>query len=175
MTNIFSGLLNNDFKNIFNQAIDAIIEQGSLSVPCKLKYASTDATYCTNCIYDPILQKSFNQYNGVGPISFPEGSICPVCGGFGKVLYDAEEVVYMAAIFDSKYWLNWGPKFVNIPNLAAQTLSSIVLLPKLQNTTHIIIDTNIAGYGNYMYSKAGDPTPMGLGDHRYILTNWTKP
>ena len=175
MTNIFSNLLNSQFKNTFNQAIDAIISQGSLSVPCKLKYNSTDTTYCTNCIYDPILNKSFNQYNETGPLNFPNGSICPVCNGFGKILYDTEETVYMAAIFDSKYWLNWGPKFVQIPNLAVQTLCNISFLPKLENATSIIIDTTIAGYGNYSYSKAGESTPMGLGDHRYILTNCTKP
>ena len=126
MTNIFAGLINDDFKNIFNQAIDALVSQGSLAVPCRLQYSSTDQTYCTNCIYDPVLQKSFNQYNGIGPASFPNGSICPVCVGFGKTIYDAEEIIHMAAIFDSKYWLNWGPKFVNIPNLAVQTLCNIL-------------------------------------------------
>ena len=49
--------------------------------------------------------------------------------GFGKTIYDAEEIIHMAAIFDSKYWLNWGPKFVNIPNLAVQTLCNITYLP----------------------------------------------
>lgn len=175
MSNPFSGLLNTQFKNTFNQAIDAIIEQGSLSVPCILKYNSTDTTYCTNCTFDPILNKSFNEYNGTGPISFPNGSLCPVCGGFGKIIYDAEETIYMASIFDSKYWLNWGPKFIQIPNLAVQTLCKISLLPKLQNATSVIIDTSISGYGNHLYTKAGEPTPMGLGDHRYILTNWTRP
>lgn len=175
MNNIFSGLLDNTFKNTFNQAIDAIIEEGGLSVPCILKYNTTNTSYCNNCIFDPILQKSFNKYNNTGPISFPDGSICPVCVGAGKVSYDSEETLYMAAIFDSKYWLNWGPKFVNIPNLAVQTLCNISFLPKIQNATHIIINSNIANYGNNIYSKAGDPTPMGLSDHRYILTNWTKP
>lgn len=175
MTNVFEGILNTQFKSIFNDAIDSIVSQSGLAVPCKLKYNSTDSTFCTNCTYDPILQKSFNEYNGTGPVNFPNGSICPVCGGFGKIVYDSEETVYMAAIFDSKYWLNWGPKFVNIPNLAAQTICNITLLPKLQNTTQIQIDTNIAEYDNSLYSKAGQPTPMGLGNNRYILTNWTKP
>jgi hypothetical protein len=54
-------------------------------------------------------------------------------------------------------------------------LCPISLLPKLENTTQIVIDTTIENYGNNIYTKAGHPTPMGLADHRYILTNWTRP
>lgn len=175
MANIFDGILDDNFKTLFNDAIDTIINQAGLAVPCKLLYSTTDSTFCSNCLYNPITNRSLDKYNGTGPINFPENSTCPICMGFGKIVYDTTEIVYMAAIFDSKYWLNWGPKFVNIPNLAAQTLCPISLLPKIENATQVVIDTNIANYGNNIYSKAGYPTPMGLGQHRYILTNWTRP
>lgn len=174
MSNAFSALLNDSFKNLFVEMIDGILDQQALSVQCKLEYETTDSVYCNNCIFDPILDKSFNKYNGGGPLSFAEGSICPVCGGFGKVVCDSNENIYMAMIFDSKYWMNWGPSFVQIPNLAAQSLSSITLMPKILNTSRMSI-VNVNGYDNGYYYRAGQPTPMGLGPHKYILTNWTRP
>ncbi len=170
----FASLLGPSFKGLFNSAIDGILDSNALSVECKLYYDTTDAIYCNNCVFDPILNKSFNKYNSTGPLNFPEGSICPVCGGYGKILHDTTENIYMAMIFDSKYWMNWGPNFVNIPNLAAQSLSPISMMPKILNSSKLVI-VNVEQYDNGSYSKAGQPTPMGLGNHNYILTNWTRP
>ena len=97
-----------------------------------------------------------------------------MCNGVGKMIYDAEEVLYLGVILDSKYWLNWGPKNIQIPNLAAQTLCSISLMPKIQNSTQMVVADNEV-YDNNQYSKAGPPIPMGLGQHKFILTNWTRP
>ena len=36
------------------------------------------------------------------------------------------------------------------------------------------VDTNISSYGNYSYSRAADPQPAGLGDHRYLITFWSR-
>lgn len=174
MSNNFALLLNDSFKNLFNSAIDGILDQHALSTPCNLRYVSTDRIYCNNCIYDPILNRSYNKYNSTGPVSFPEGSICPVCGGQGKIICDTNEIIYMAIIFDSKYWMNWGPQFVQVPNLAAQSLCSITLMPKILNCTAMNL-VNVNNYDSGLYSKAGQPTPMGLGEHKYILTNWTRP
>ena len=166
-------IISSELKALFNAQIDMILATDGLTVPCSLKYNSTNTTFCKNCIYDKIMNQSLNKYNGTGPVSFPEGSICPVCGGFGKVDYDSSETVYMAVILDSKYWLNWGPKFVNTPNISAQTLCSISLLNKINNCTQAVLNSNIGS--NNLYTKAGDPTPMGFGNHDYILTNWTLP
>jgi len=120
-----------------------------------------------------MLNQSSNIYNGSGPINFPAGTICPVCGGFGKVDYDSSEKVNLAVILDSKYWLNWGPKFVNIPNISAQTLCKVSLLNKINNCNQAILNTLLPS--DNIYTKAGAPTPLGFGNHDYILTNWTRP
>lgn len=177
MSNIFSGLINQQFKNLFNQAIDGLLEAGALSVACKLQYNSEypdDITYCDNCIYDPILGKSSYNFDNInGYINFPAGSICPVCNGMGKIILDAEDTVYLAVIFDSKYWLNYGPSTIQIPDLAAQTLCSIQLTPRINKATSMSI-IGSHDYSPISYSKTGTPVPIGLGDHQYILTNWTK-
>jgi hypothetical protein len=175
MTNIFSGLISQDFKNLYTSAIDSLLEQGSLSLPCKLKYSgSQNSTLCNNCVYDPISKLSANIYNNTGPNSFSEGSICPVCLGMGMIKSDSSEVVHMLVLFDSKYWLNMPSQLVNIPEGMVQTICLTSLLPKIRNANEVVFDTTLEVYGNYVYERAGDPMPVGLGDNRYIITMWKR-
>jgi len=167
-------LITPELKALFNTHIDMILAQDGLTVPCVLKYNSTNYKFCNNCVYDTILNQSLNKYNNSGPVNFQEGSLCPVCGGFGKVDYDSQETIYMAVIVDSKYWMNWGPKFVNIPNIAAQTLCPISLLNKIENCTQAVLNSSLPTNNN-LYTKAGYPTPLGFGNQDYLLTNWTLP
>lgn len=40
---------------------------------------------CSNCKYDKVTDSSNGVYNGTGPKPFKNGSVCPVCGGKGKI------------------------------------------------------------------------------------------
>lgn len=172
----FDAIINTEFKRTFNSAIDALLKNTALTVPCKLLYSGgQNTTYCNNCIFDPISKLSSNMYNGTGPSPFTEQMICPVCMGMGLIQQDSFEILYLAVIFDSKYFMNIrSGSVVNIPDGTIQTLCSIEYLPKIRNANEVIVDTNIESYGNYSYQRAGDPTPVGLGDNKYILTMWTR-
>jgi hypothetical protein len=172
---MFENLITNEFKALFNDAIDTIIAQNGLSVPCRLKYSSeTNSTLCNNCKYDPISKLSSNIYKTGGPVVFPNNHICPVCMGMGLVKSDSSEILYMSAIFDSKYFVNWSTNVVNIPGGMVQTICPITYLPKIRNANEVVFDTNIENYGNYTYERSGDPMPAGLGDNRYIITMWKR-
>jgi hypothetical protein len=178
MTNPFSGIISNDLKNVYNNAIDALLENGALTVPCRLRYSGQqNQNFCNNCIYDPISKLSANIYNGSGPNPFPEGGVCPVCLGNG--ISDTETVqgstiVYLAVIFDSKYFLNISNKVLNIPNGTIQTICSINLISQLRNAQDMFVDTNIENYGSYLYERDTDPEPVGFGSNRYIITLWKR-
>lgn len=175
MTNVFDNIISKEFKQIYNDAIDSLLKENALTIPCKLKYSGQqNTTLCNNCIFDPISKLSANIYNGTGPNSFNEGTICPVCAGIGLIKTDADEIIHMAVLFDSKYWLNWSSKTVKIPDGMVQTICLSSLLPKIRNANEIIFDTNLEKYGNYTYERAGDPNPIGLGDNRYIITMWQR-
>lgn len=172
--NPFSGLISQELKELYNNAIDSLLEQGSLTVKCKLKYSSNLKSFCNNCTFDPITKVSSNLYNGTGPKPFVDNTICPVCMGMGVSDSNAEEYVHLAVIFDSKYFLNYNNKVVNIVDGSIQTICNISLMPKIRNTNEIIIDSDIEKYGGYSYRRAGDPNPCGLGSNRYIVTMWTR-
>jgi hypothetical protein len=172
---MFDKLITPEFKQIYKDAIDTLLgSTNSLSVPCTLKFDSMNKQFCDNCIFDPIQQRSSNRYNNTGLAPFPEYSICPVCQGQGMIDKSRDETIYMAVLFDQKYWLNWGSKSVNINDGMIQTICSIEYLPKIINCKEIIVNKNLNEYGNYNYSRAGDPEPVGLGDHDYIVTLWKR-
>ena len=55
MSNPFSGLISQELKNTFNNAIDSLLEQNALSLPCKIIYDNQiNSLYCNNCIFDNI-------------------------------------------------------------------------------------------------------------------------
>jgi hypothetical protein len=171
---MFDNIINSSFKNIYNSAIDSLISKNGLALPCKLIYNSPEKAFCSNCKFDPMQNKSANIYNGTGPSPFANYSICPVCNGYGMTELSPEETIYMALIFDSKYWLNWSSKTVNISNSMAQSICNISLLPKIQNAKEIILDSTIANHGNRIYTRANEPEVCGFGENRYIITMWQK-
>ena len=171
---MFENVITSEFKQVFNDAISSILADTALSVPCTIKYGITNPSFCNNCVFDSVSNRSANIYNNTGPISFPEYSICPVCNGRGMTDSDARETVYLGVIFDSKYFINWNSKTINIPDGAVQTICKVDLLPKIKNANSIIFDTNLSDYGKYEYIRDGEPNPCGLGDHKFITTMWKK-
>ena len=176
MVSPFDAIITREFKDTFNQAIDALLANNALTVPCTLFYSgSENTTYCNNCKYDPISKLSSSLYNGTGPIPFAENTICPVCLGMGTKNSDSSEIVYLAVIFDGKYFFNTtSSSTVNIVDGMVQTICHSSLLPKIRNANSITIDNNITKYGKYSYQRAGDPMPVGLGDSNYIITMWKR-
>jgi hypothetical protein len=169
----FSGIITSQFKQVFKDAISALLEDAALTVPCKLAFENTKLQDCPNCIYDPLTHRSSNQYQPGGPIPFIDGQICPYCVGNGSLSFSAEETVYLGIIKPvffgvDKLELN----NVNYIDGMIQSLCSIDLYPKLKNASYIIVDTNILDITNTKFVRHRDPTPVGFGDNSFIITTW---
>ena len=171
---MFEHLITTEFKRIFRDSIDTLLVPNAFTVTCLLKYENTKKDLCFNCEFDAISQRAANRPKPAASIPFARETICPVCNGFGYIDTTTDEKINMAIIFDSKYWLNWGSKSVNIPDGMVQSLCSIDLLPKLKNCQRMIVDADISQYGNYSYSLYSDPEPVGLGSHDYIISMWQR-
>lgn len=176
MTNPFSGIISKELKQTFNNAIDSLLETNSLSLPCKIIYDNQiNNSYCNNCVLDTISLVSSNIYNGTGTNPFADGGVCPVCMGLGLLKNNkASEIVHLAFIFDSKYFVNTNNRVLNIPDGSVQSICNISFLSKLKNASEIIFDTNLSQLAHFKYERAGDPEPLGFGDNRYIITLWKK-
>lgn len=174
--NPFTTIFDTPLKQMYTNAMDALLQSNALTVPCRLHYsgASNNSILCDNCLFDPITKLSSNIYNGTGHLPFTEGHICPVCVGLGMLKADKSEILYLAVIFDSKYFMRLSSDYVNVAGGMAQTICLSSYLPKIRNANEIIFDTKLEQYGNYSYERAGDPTPAGFGDNRYIITMWKR-
>lgn len=176
MSNPFSNIISKQLKNTFNNAIDSLLENNSFSLPCKIIYDNLiNNTYCNNCIFDNVSLLSSNIYNNTGPNPFSDGGVCPVCLGTGFLKNgSSSETIFLAFIFDSKYFLNVNSNVVNIPDNSIQSVCNINLLSKIKTCKEIIFDNSLSQLGHFVYERASDPQPLGLGDNRYIITLWKK-
>jgi hypothetical protein len=171
---MFDNLITPQFKQIFDNAINTILAEGSLSVPCRLIFDKMNSpVMCNNCQFDPISRLSANIYNGSGPLPFSDGQTCPVCMGDGyNNSGDVSEILHLGVIFDSKYWLNIPQNGIEIANGSIQTICSSSYLNKLRNAKYLeIVESH--GVGSKSYDRAGDPNLCGFGNTNYCITMWT--
>lgn len=166
-------LINSQLKKLFKDAIDQIVGTNGLTTKCLLRYSSANHELCNNCVFDPITKASSNTYNGNGPAAFDDYQICPVCLGHGKIEHSDQDIVYLAVLFDSKYWLKTSAP-INIADGSIQTISPISTMLQIKSASDLQIDSDLKDYGNYIYERSGDPEPAGLGSSDYIITMWSR-
>ena len=173
MVNPFSGIIDSSFKSVFNNAISAILEDDALTTSCTLEYGITKYDNCTNCIYDPIGQKSSNRYQNGGPAPFPFGNLCPMCNGNGRRPVTSSESVKLAVIYEPRQFLEINTP-VNTADGLIQTLASKTLTPKLQKAKEIIVATELSGYFSHRYQRVSEPSPIGLGSNEFVICTWKR-
>jgi|SRR6056300_717157 len=158
-------------KTLYNNQIDILLASTGLTIPCSLVYETTKISECPNCIYDTMSRKSSNQYKPGGPILFSNGQTCPFCLGSGVTNSSvAEKQVHFAVLTDSKNFI--GP--INKADIDAQTICSIGYLDSIKQCSKIIFNTDIDYLTNNIFIRDNEPMPVGLGDNRYIFTNWKR-
>ena len=174
MSNPFSGIINSTIKTTFNNAIDALLENTACSVPCQVTYGDTKFTDCSNCILNPVTGRSSNKYQtgGLAPFSFGQ---CPVCAGEGKIPDIQTKAIQLCLIWDYKDWLNW--QGVDNRTLAkdgfVQSISRVdETLSDIKRANFITLNTDLGEYVHHKFERYGEPSPIGFGDDRYIITMW---
>lgn len=115
----------------------------------------------------------FGDGDGIGPVSFAPNQICPVCLGTGSTENTAKENIYLTVIFDYKNFIN-RLNNVNIVEGYIQTICSIEYYSKLKKCSEIIVDSNLTNLTQNIYVRDSEPTPVGLGDNKFIFTNWKR-
>ena len=175
MSNPFAGLITAQFKEAFNNAIDALLEDSALTVPCQLIFTNTSFTDCPNCLYDSMSGRSSNIYNSTGPIPFANGN-CPYCHGIGTTATDNTKPIHLMVIWNYRDWIGWNgiPDNSMTPFGQVQTLSKLSTLSDIKSAQEIILDTDIQRYVKHRFQRAGEPNPVGLGADSYIATIWKR-
>ena len=181
MANPFSGIINSTVKQLYINAIDSLLYDDSCTRPCRIIYTGSKFVDCPNCAFDPIGRKSSNRFQSGGPMPFPQGSICPMCGGAGKRQDVSQtELIDLMVIWDSNAWVRLGgggetaSRSAHTPNQLAQTISRVETWAKLNRANEIILDTEVEGYKQLKYTRVGDPELVGIGSSQYVIAMWER-
>lgn len=169
MGNPFLSTITPAIKQQFDYAIDALIE--SCSRTCKLVFPRVKYIECLECIAPEHGKKGPNPYiNGGRGI---HTGACPTCNGSKKIAIPYEEDIELIVLFDYQEF-KMIAKQVQYPEGSAATICDISLIEKLKDADYIILNTDISESGVHKFRRLGEPTPMGLGTDKYILTIWAK-
>jgi len=173
MVNPFSGIVSSEFKDVFNNAMSALLDTTGVAIPCTLYYGITKYESCANCLYDPIGRKSSNRYINGGPVPFMFGGVCPLCNGAGKKPVETTEDVHLAVVFEPREFLDIRTP-VNTADGYIQTLAKKEMTPKLRRANEIVVATDVSGFFPHRYQRVSEPVPMGLGNTEFVVCMWKR-
>lgn len=175
MSNQFSGIITTAFKTLFTNAIDALLEDTALTVPCRLIFTNTTFEECPNCLYDTMSQRSSNIYQSGGPIEFTQG-VCPYCHGIGRIASDNTKNLNLMVIWDYKQWIGWNgvPDNTTTAFGQCQTLSKLSTVTDIKNAQEMIVDTDISAYVKHRFQRTSEPNPINFGADSYFATMWKR-
>lgn len=175
MTNPAKSYFNIPLADIYNQAIDSLISDCGLSLPCKLIKTSGKCVECPNCIYNPITKKSLNKYKPGGPIVFDTGLTCPFCLGRGQSQEKNEQILNLFVCFERKKFI---PVFAGAANPVisdgdAQTVCRIEYYLDIISCDFIYFNSCDGCIESDKYQRSAKPQFAGIGRPKFIVTSWS--
>jgi hypothetical protein len=172
MVNHFSGIISSDFKQLFTDAISALLYDDACTLPCTLYYGITRYEDCANCIFDAVGNKSSNKFQDGGPMPFPFGQLCPMCNGAGKRGITSSDPINLMVIWDYKEFINVGT--VNQPEGMIQTITFKRHTAKLKRAKEIMVATDLQAYAQHRFERMSEPQPCGLGNDEFVGCLWNR-
>jgi hypothetical protein len=170
MARIFE--ITQSIRDLATAAFSDLLDQ--LGKPCKLFYPPRMKA-CSNCIADPIGHKSTNRWLRGGPVEFPFGSICPLCGGQGAIAEEVSETVNLLVTQDVTKFEKIGISNVNLPDGIIQTKGYLSDLSKILKCDYIIVNTNIQNIITQRYKLFSEPvSPGNISQNVFFICLWQR-
>lgn len=181
MGQIFS--LDDATKTVISAALDDLLvagdggpdgtQNGGLGKTCRLVYPPLWVP-CGNCVWDSVNQKSGNTWKHGGPMQFPQGQQCPICGGKGQRAEETTEDVVLGCTFDpKKFWYPVPSLNIRVPDSLLQTKGFFADLPKVDRCDHMIFQIKAAGLIKKRFKLIDSPGDVGnIIQGRYFHCTW---
>lgn len=165
--------LNTNLLDMHETICDFLLDGFNVKT-CKLVYPQKMDS-CQNCIIDPDTGTSTGIYKTGGPVSFTNYTICPVCGGEGRLYTELTDNINLRVYFNQKQFIQLNEfKSITIDNDTIQIIGYIKDLPKLERAKELIVDTSIEGYKSYSFQPLSAPNPWGFRHNRYFVQLWKR-
>jgi hypothetical protein len=169
MSNPFAGIITAEMKTLWQNMIDALLEDDALTLPCRLIYEGSKE--------DPI--SGGNPVDPIGnkpPAVFLHGG--PRYAMHGDAVEDASstDTLNLCVIWDSRDWIRTvvSESLIAAPNMHVQTLIKIEDLVELKRVDKLVIDTDLEGRVRHVFQRASEPEPCGFGASTHAVIMWKK-
>lgn len=170
MSNPFDGIISDDIKLLYYQAIEGLLE--SLALPCQIIYGTTSYSECSNCD-GPIGGRPMNTALSGHRTPTRTSSGCSACGGTGRIPVDSSENINICVIWNPKQFIKIGT--INVADGQVQTISRVGdSFNQIKTAKYLLVDTNVSVLGSYKFERAMDPILVGLGGSDFVICNWTR-
>lgn len=167
-----SFIITPDILKIGADAFDSLIAQ--LGRRSRLYYAPV-YTPCS-CANSNIGNLSGTYDYSGSPINYPMGGVCSLCSGKGQIATEVYEDVTLLINWELKTFDKvWEPMILRLPDGSLQAKGHIEILPKITACSYMVVDLDLAAYGNYRFALYSQPiSPQNIIKHRYFTSLWTQ-
>jgi len=160
--------ITNEVVNIYQTRIDALINQLGKSVLLEFDPVRQP---CSNCIFDPIRNRSTGIYKTGGPRPFTRSRQCPWCKGKGFEETQATRCI--------EALIKWNPRDSEKYGISLENYKSVVRIKTFSTEADDIVRarTAIVDYQEIGTTIARvrlirNPIPVGLRQSRYCISFW---
>lgn len=175
-------LITRQIRDTAAEALDALMkpkEEGGLGKRCRLIF-DPRKTRCPNCTWDSANRRSAHHHRAGGPQPFPDGSLCPVCGGKGTLDTAVTEDVVLLCNWNPRTWvalpgLNPANVNVEVPGGMVQTKGFLKDLPKVLQARKMVVQSEVEQVTRFTYALDGEPIdPGNIIQARYFIAMWKR-
>lgn len=162
--------LDADTLAVITAALDDLIEE--FGKDCMLVYPPRWVE-CANCVPGLGGQPS-NRWKTGGPLPFPAGSVCPLCGGQGRRAEEETELVHVSCEWNPREFQFLFPNVnVRAPFSTLKTKSFLSLAPKLSRCDHLRMQVPVDGITLRKFQLASQPGDVSsIVQDRYCVAYW---
>lgn len=139
-----------------------------LGLDCTLVYPPSDSE-CTNCLYDPTTGRSADIYKDGGAYSFPDHTLCPLCGGVGKLSQPVTADITLRVYWGGMEVNAAMRQFANI-NLADAPNGMLFVIGYMNDRPNYIRsdEIQIPHQENIRTKRISEAIPWGFRKNRYF-------
>ncbi len=144
---------------------------GELASLCTINYPPSDSE-CTNCIYDPDTNCSANIYKVGGPYPFENRTLCPMCGGIGKLTLPVTDIIRLRVYYGASELNASMQQFMKLNGTDFNTATGLVYiigyandLPKFKRSQSITIPNPSE---EIVCKRFSSPIGWGFRKNRYF-------
>ena len=141
---------------------------------CTLIYQTKDVE-CSNCYLDIDTGTSTSIYKTGGPIPFENYTVCPFCGGNGRLHREESENIRLRVYYNPRQFIKREEfKGIILDADTIQIFGYMTDLPKIERAKELVVDKQVEGYKEYRFQPYSAPLPHGFRHQRYFVQMWRK-